>query len=439
MIFLDDGAQFINGGVIEVPTSLSLASLGGENMSVTKTSSITAPTIYGLTSVDASFVQDGFDTIYTSENAFNGINDGIGLTSNSYLFNASLNSTSDTTHDIVMTMKSFDDVTSNKSLAAFLAKNYAEQNNEAFFNELKSIGSAGAFTSALNHLTAGETLSRFTHEDLTAWRDVNANMNALMFANMDQPLFQNAGSFNAFSFQNDSSSSAQFALAHKRISPYAKIGYAMSTTHLSSDDHRSTTRRNDIFQAFTPFAYDRFGWQLISTPQIGFARAHYSRKGYNGTSYDGVIEKRIAGFMNEARYPVQIGSVTFAPTVELNALVSHQKGNETRKAYSLTMPADTLLSVEAGAGFHLDTQIKGFSLTAGTMLYREFADPYNMKVGMNGMDGSFDLFDEQKKYRAAADFGFGYEIGPFNWYGSLRHFVDTNNRTQMNTGFNVHF
>ncbi len=439
LIFLNNGAQFINGGVIEVPTSLSLASLGGENMSVTKTSSITAPTIYGLTSVDASFVQDGFDTTYTSENAFNGINDGIGLTSNSYLFNASLNSTSDTTHDIVMTMKSFDDVTSNKSLAAFLAKNYAEQNNEAFFNELKSIGSAGAFTSALNHLTAGETLSRFTHEDLTAWRDVNTNMNALMFANMDQPLFQNAGSFNAFSFQNDSSSSAQFALAHKRISPYAKIGYAMSTTHLSSDDHRSTTRRNDIFQAFTPIAYDRFGWQLISTPQIGFARAHYSRKGYNGTSYDGVIEKRIAGFMNEARYPVQIGSVTFAPTVELNALVSHQKGNETRKAYSLTMPADTLLSVEAGAGFHLDTQIKGFSLTAGTMLYREFADPYNMKVGMNGMDGSFDLFDEQKKYRAAADFGFGYDAGPLHWYGSLRHFVDTNNRSIMNTGINVHF
>ncbi len=440
-IVLKDGATLATSGTLSSTGVLSMASFSPDG-----TGTVTALPGAKLSSpvaikddlhISNDFVTNGFNTTYTA----NGLIDtpdttGLNLISNSALFNASL---AENGSDVVMQMKSFDELTDNKSLAAFLANNYAGQKNEAFFNELKSIGSAEAFTSALTHLTAGETLTRFTHEDLTALRDVNANMNALMFSNMDQPLFQNAGTFNAFSFQNDRQSSAQFALAHKRISPYTKIGYAMSTTHLNSDNRRSTTRQNDIFQAFTPIGYDRFGWQLISTPQIGFARAHYSRKGYNGTSYDGIIEKRIAGLMNEARYPIQIGSVTLAPTVEFNALFYNQKGNETKKAYSLTMPSDNTLSVEAGAGFHLETKIKGFSLTAGAMLYHELADPYNMKVGMNGMDGSFDLFDEQKKYRGVADLGFGYDVGPFNVYGNLRHFVETQNRTQMKAGLNIHF
>lgn len=443
-IFLDDDATFVDGGYTAmgaVAANFNALTNGNNgNYAVTTGFSMQTSSASGLLQVDPSAVTGSNATEFTLVNAFESpdVND-LELKSNSYMFDADLVSTSDTTHDIVMTMKSFDELTDNKSLAAFLANNYAGQKNEAFFNELKSIGSAEAFTSALTHLTAGETLTRFTHEDLTALRDVNANMNALMFSNMDQPLFQNAGTFNAFSFQNDRQSSAQFALAHKRISPYTKIGYAMSTTHLNSDNRRSTTRQNDIFQAFTPIGYDRFGWQLISTPQIGFARAHYSRKGYNGTSYDGIIEKRIAALMNEARYPIQIGSVTLAPTVEFNALFYNQKGNETKKAYSLTMPSDNTLSVEAGAGFHLETKVKGFSLTAGAMLYRELADPYNMKVGMNGMDGSFDLFDEQKKYRGVTDLGFGYDVGPFNVYGNLRHFVETQNRTQMKAGFNIHF
>lgn len=439
-IVLDNGATLATSGTLSSTGTLDLSSFstdGTGSVTLLSGGNLQAQTISGNLHIDASNVTSGFNTTYTNTNAIQANNTAdLNLISNSALFDASL---AENGSDVVMQMKSFDELTDNKSLAAFLANNYAGQKNEAFFNELKSIGSAQAFTSALTHLTAGETLTRFTHEDLTALRDVNANMNALMFSNMDQPLFQNAGTFNAFSFQNDRQSSAQFALAHKRISPYTKIGYAMSTTHLNSDNRRSTTRQNDIFQAFTPIGYDRFGWQLISTPQIGFARAHYSRKGYNGASYDGIIEKRIAALMNEARYPIQIGSVTLAPTVEFNALFYNQKGNETKKAYSLTMPSDNTLSVEAGAGFHLETKVKGFSLTAGAMLYRELADPYNMKVGMNGMDGSFDLFDEQKKYRGVADLGFGYDVGPFNVYGNLRHFVETQNRTQMKAGLNIHF
>ena len=439
-VLLYEGASLVVSKEVISSGNLDLSSFspdGTGSVSLLSGGNLQAETISGNLHIDASNVTSGFNTTYTNTNAIQA-NDttALNLISDSHLFDASL---AENGKDVLMTMKSFDDVTSNKSLAAFLEQNYVGQNNEAFFNELKSISSARAFTSALNNLTATDTFHQFAHEDLTALRDVNLHMNALMFANNDNPVFQKAGTFNAFSFQNDSSSSAQFALAHKRVSPYAKIGYAMSTTHLNSDNRRNTTRRNDIFQAFTPIGYDRFGWQLISTPQIGFARAHYTRKGYNGASYDGVMEKRIVALMNEARYPMEFGPLTVAPTVEFNALFYNQKGNETKKAYSLTMPSDNKTSVEAGVGFHADTRFKDVSFTAGIMFYREFADPYNMKLGMNGMDGSFDLFDEQKKYRGAADFGFGYHVGSFNLYGSLRHFIETQNRTQMKAGLTIQF
>ena len=73
---------------------------------------------------------------------------------------------------------------------------------------------------------------------------------------------------------------------------------------------------------------------MISTPQIGFARGHYTRKRYNGTSYEGVIEKRIFALMNEARYPMTVGKVEIAPTVEFNAIAYNTKGSEDEKAYA---------------------------------------------------------------------------------------------------------
>lgn len=439
-IVLVNGATMATSGTLSSANALNLNSFSADGtgrVSLLSEGNLKAETITGDLYIDSSTVASGFATTYTNANAIQANDTAhLNLVSDSVLFHAAL---AENGNDIVMTMKSFDDVTSNPSLAAFLEKNYAGQKNEAFFNELKSMTTASNFASALTDLTASSAFTQFMHEDLTAFREVNTHMNALMFSNMDKPVFENAGTFNAFSFQNNSHSSAQFALAHKRISPYTKIGYAMSTTHLNSDDQRDTTRRNDIFQAFTPIGYDRFGWQLITTPQIGFARGHYTRKGYNGSSYNGVVEKRFAAMMNEARYPLQVAGMTFAPTIELNALFYNQKGNESKKAYSLTMPSNNMMSVEAGAGFHLDTRIKELSLTAGVMLYHEFADPYHIKVGMNGMDGSFDLSTDQKKYRGVVDFGFGYDAGLFNLYGSCRHFMETQNRTQFNAGFRIPF
>ena len=431
-----NGGTLFNDGIVSA-TNLNFDAFGG-NVVATNTSKFNVKDdLSGTLNIADTSVQKGFDTTYQLTDVIQaGNTDNLKLVSQSALFNAEL---SDNKHDIVMTMKLFDELTDNKSLASFLEKNYASGNNEAFFNDIKSIGNATAFTSAMDSLTGRDTIAKFTHEDLTAMREVNFAMNELMFANNDKPMFETNGSLNTFNFKNDSNSSAQYALANKRISPRMKIGYAMSTTNLNTDNDNDTTRRNSVFQVFAPISYDRSGWQMIATPQIGFARGHYTRKGYNGTSYEGIIEKRIFALMNEARYPMTVGKFELAPTVEFNAIAYNTKGSEDEKAYSLTMPSNNSLSVEAGLGIYAKRNIGNMKFNAGLMVYREFADPYNIKMGMNGMEGTFDLYEDRNEYRGVASFGFGYDVGKLNVYGNVQHFMETDTNTKFKAGLKFGF
>ena len=404
-------------------------------------------TLSGDVIAGTSVVQGDNKDVYVASGSGEGalVGDGdwsnLGLSSASVLFNASYahNAKNENGIDIVMTRRSFNEMTDNKSLGAFLEHNYMAGNNISFFNDLKSIGSMAAFSSAVSGLTGRETMLGFAREDLTAMREINVQMNDMMFANADKSIFTDSGTFDSFGFKNDDSSVAQYMMAGKRISSDLKVGYAMSVANLSTDDGDDTKRQNSLFQVFMPIGYTNGGWNMVSTPQIGYARGHYSRKGFNDMSYDGVIEKRIFALMNEARYPLKMGAFEVSPTVELNAIAYNTKGGEDDKAYALTMPSDNNVSVEAGVGIHTQYALNNLNLNAGLMMYREFANPYNIKIGMQGMDGTFNLYNDRSPYRGIASFGFGYDVGNLNIFGTLQHFMETDAYTKLKTGLKYQF
>lgn len=404
-------------------------------------------TLSGDVIAGTSLVQDSNQNLYVASGSGDGalVGDGdwshLGLSSASAMFDATYahNANNENGIDIVMTRRSFNEMTQNGTLADFLERNYMAGNNMSFYNELKSIASMQEFAGAMNSLTGHDTMINFAREDLTAMREINMQMNDVMFANTDKAMFSDAGTLNAFGFKNDDSSMAQYMLAGKRINSDLKIGYAMSVANLNSDNGHDTTRQNSLFQAFMPIGYAAGGWDVVATPQIGYARGHYSRKGFDDMSYNGVIEKRIFALMNEARYPVKMGAFEVSPTVEFNAIAYNTKGGEDKKAYALTMPSDNNLSVEAGVGLHTKYAMNNLYINAGLMMYREFADPYNIKLGMQGMDGTFNLYDENRQYRGVASFGFGYDMGNLNVFGSLQHFMETNAYTKLKTGLKYKF
>lgn len=353
------------------------------------------------------------------------------------MFNARL---ADNGSDITMTRRGFDELTENGSLAAFLEHNYALGNNEAFYRELKSIGTVGAFRGAMNELGGMGSLPRFAHEDMTMLREMNLAMNTALFAGADKNTLETSGSVSAFSFKNNRGSNGQYALGNKRITPHVKVGYAMSVAHLSTKDKSlDNSRNNVVYQVAMPVNYRYGKVQMMMTPTVGFMRGHYNRSGMNAMTYSGTISRRVAGLMNEGRYPLLFGDTEIAPTIEMNALMLHQKGGEDNKAYALTIPSDRQMSVESGIGLNLTRTTKTrngrLSMTARIMGYHEFADPYRTRVGMRGMSGTFDLTDGAgRDWRAEASMGFTYTAGSFSLYGQARHYWDQSPRSDLRSG-----
>ena len=431
--------------------SLSLASVanldtvspdGTGKVSLMSGGNITAPKVMGDLHMNQSNVAKGFEHIYVATNAINSADTSeLNLISDSALFDAKL---ADNGRDVVMSMKGFDSATSNKSLAKFLTHNYALKNNEAFYNKLKSFGSMDALTHSLNKLTGKEMLSRFNFEDMTMMRELNFDMNEKLFHNKEQHL-SFAGSVSPMAFKGDNGSNARYSLYNKRDGN-TSIGLGIAFTDVRSDnEHDEDDRRETMYQLILPMGYKTHGFNLVTSPRIGYAKGSYDRTGFDDKSYEGEIEKRVFGLMNEARYPMTVGKWKFEPSAEFNILGYQQKGSEKDGEFALNIPSQNTLSVEGGVGFYAtreeeldkDSHLK---LTAGVAVYHEFADPYRVKVGMHGMDGAFTLRDEDRSdNRGVIRAGFDYVYRDLSLYGSLISYIDAETRTSAKTGMKVKF
>ena len=421
---------------------INLASVGAKVLAGTGSIWQTEGAFSGPLYMDTDTVTSGFDKIYIEKDMIQaGDTSELELISDSALFDAKLAGNG---KDVVMTMKGFDTATSNKSLADFLSKNYALGNNEAFYNKLKSFGDTHSLTDSLNKLTGRDMLSRFNFEDMTMMRELNFDMNEKLFHNKEQH-FALAGSVSPMAFKGDSGSNARYSLFNKRDGNKS-IGLGIAFTDVRSDDDKDSNNRSETsYQLILPMGYKAGGFNLVTSPRIGYARGTYDRTGFDEKTYDGTIEKRVFGLMNEARYPITVGKWKLEPSAEFNILGYQQKGHEDDKDYALNIQSQNTLSVEGGIGLYAtreeeldkDTTLK---LTAGMAAYHEFADPYRVKVGMNGMDGAFTLRDENRSdNRGVIRAGFDYAYRDLSLYGSLISYIDHEARTSAKTGMRVKF
>ena len=400
--------------------------------------------ITGDLNISSELVSDGNQTTYVAENMIDaGDVSGLNLVSESALFNARLASNG---HDVVMTMRGFDEFTDNKSLAAFLERNYATGNNTDLFGDLKSISKNAAFMGALNGFSGLGAFNQFANEDLAAMREMNFSMNEQLFETSGRDDVDISGGINYFSFSNQSGvGSGSYGLSIDRISDKWKMGYGMSMANISTGNDDGINRQNTIGLFYMPMTYTDSGYEVIVNPKIGFSRGEYNRQGFNNMSYEGYIEKRIFGLMNDIRYPLTFGNWTVAPNLGLNAIVYNQSGHEENKMYGLIIPDSNLVSVEAGLGLYAKydrtfADNSKLSFNTGLMAYREFGDCYNIKLGIRGMDGTFDLYDNNLyDYRGAATIGFKYNSGRLNLYGNAQYFTDSDSYMNLKAGIRFAF
>ncbi|MBD5400440.1 hypothetical protein HDR61_01670 [bacterium] len=441
-IVLNGGVLFQNGELIA--NTLNLDDMGGAVIAGANSQFIAENDISGTLNISSDIVADGFDTTYTAKNMIQaGDTSKLNLRSGSAMFDANL---ADNGNDVVMTMKSFDTLTDNKSLAAYLADNYAKGTSAEFFGGLKSGTNMAEFNNILNGLSGLNAFTQFDREDMSAMREINFSMNQQMFMNGDRDEYQVSGSMEHFSFSNSSNGgSGSYGISNSRMSDNWKLGYGLAMANIGTNDDLGTSRSNQIGLFYMPMTYTGDDIEFISTPRVGFAKSHYNRRGYNDMNYDGYIEKQIFGFNNDLRYPVSFGNWTIAPDLGLNAIMYRQSGHESDQAFSLIIPADEIYSVEAGFGLFTkyEQQLSsGGSLqfNSGIMLYRELADTYNMKLGIRGLDGTFNLYDDaEHDYSGAATIGFDYKTGRFDVYGNAQYFMDGDHYMNLKSGIRYWF
>ena len=438
-----NGSTLVNAGTMSADT-LSLNSMGGTVRAAAGSRFVATDAITGDLNISSELVSSGNQTTYVAENMIDaGDVSGLNLVSESALFNARLASNG---HDVVMTMRGFDEFTDNKSLAAFLERNYATGNNTDLFGDLKSIGTNAAFMGALNGFSGLGAFNQFANEDLAAMREMNFSMNEQLFETSGRDDVDISGGVNYFSFSNQSGvGSGSYGLSIDRISDKWKMGYGISMANISTGNDDGINRQNTIGLFYMPMTYTDSGYEVIVNPKMGFARSEYNRQGFNNMSYEGYIEKRIFGLMNDIRYPLTFGNWTVAPNLGLNTIVYNQSGHEENKMYGLIIPDSNLVSVEAGLGLYAKydrtlADNSRLSFNTGLMAYREFGDCYNIELGIRGMDGTFNLYDDNLyDYRGAATIGFKYDSGRLNLYGNAQYFTDSDSYMNLKAGIRFAF
>ncbi len=436
-----NGATLINDGVFESTGSLDLTDMDGLVRAASGAKFIARDKIIGDLHLDSDIVSFGNQQTYISENMIDaGDTSELNLLSDSIMFDAYLSG-----KDVVMQMKDFDTLTDNKSLSAFLKHNYENGNGTDLFATLKSMDDMNAFNNALSGFTGLNSFTQFAHEDLSAMREISFSMNNKLFENSNRDSFDISDSMGYFSFSNRSNGgNGQYGISSEKISENWKLGYGMAMANLYTNNGDGLNRQNKMWMFYMPATYANNGYELIIGSQAGFARSEYNRRGYNNINYEGYIEKRIFGLMNDLRYPLTLGNWTFAPDIAFNTIVYEQSGDEDEQEFALIIPNDKTVSVETGLGLYTKydkilSNGGNLKFTSGLMVYREFGDTYNIKLGIHGMDGTFDLYNNDYKYRGAVNLGLDYSAGRLHLYGNTQYFMDKDNYANFKCGFSYRF
>ena len=435
-----NGSTLYNSGMMTA-SQMNLNSMKGKVVASAGSSFVVDNEMSGDLHIDSNVVTSGNQTTYIAENMIDaGDTSGLNLISDSAMFDASL-----VGNDVVMTMKDFNSLTDNKSLAAFLKRNYENGNGDDLFATLKSLDNMSAFNGALMGLSGLDSFTQFAHEDLSALREISLSMNNKLFENSDRDNFDISDSMGYFSFSdNHNSGSGQYGISSSKLSDNWKLGYGMAMANIYTNDGDGFSRQNQMWMFYMPATYTNDDIELVITSQAGFTRGQYNRRGFNNQNYEGYIEKQIVGLMNDLRYPITFGNWTLAPDLAFNAIMYKQSGHEDEREFGLIIPNDTMVSVETGLGLYSKYE-KTFQnggrlkFTSGIMGYREYGDTYNIKLGMRGMDGTFDLYNNDYKYRAALNMGIDYAVGNFHMYGNTQYFMDNANYMNFKGGVSYRF
>lgn len=451
-IYIDDSSSMVNDGEITVNTAFDVSSLGNGKFILGKNGKITAEEIKGNITADADITSGGFDKTYYNNDAFSGKTDEIKLASGSALFDAVIKGC-----DIVMTMKDFDEVVQDKSVADYLQQNYEAQRNAKFFDALKLYSSAQSLNRSLNQQLGFSLLPNFAQENMNVFRSLSNLVTDTMFSQdltnermmvgYDYLGQNRSGKGRVTGYENTANSS--YFLADAKLNNRQRFGLGVALTRFNSDYDDDSSRKATFAQALGSYMHD-FGnrWKYAGLLRAGYADGDYKRQSDN-ERVSGDTSDILYGFNNELRYNYDLGLAVLEPQFELNASGYYQRKikEDDAKTNALQIKGTNNLSLESGAGLYLSKEavygengrLKG---RLGGSYYRELSQPYHtMRARVNDTEGyylveSSDIFDRNRTI-LRADVAFSYKAWEFYLRGS--RFMEDKHTTVINAGIKYNF
>ena len=355
----------------------------------------------------SDIVMGGFDDTYVNKDSFVGKNEGINVTSGSYMFNASTTTKDDVT-DVELNRKEFEEIIDDKEIANFFETNYGLQNNEKVFDALKGAGDKSTFDETVEIETGKQFYANLPRENMAVLRGLNEQeQNRILEDGL-------SGSYFGMDFYR-TGKDAQNGLsgyADNVYSPYIgfgeklnhnwHIGGTLRAAYADAEyDEASSSRDNKILMAFLPILYQNDGFQFLTMPSIGAGYGTYKRHALSGT-YEADTLDFYYGLYNHAEYSIDMKVAELVAEAELNLQGSSMSKAEEDDGFNLE--ANDSLSMEAGVGLKLRKRIqlaknRSLMLAIGTKYYHEFLDPYkDLRVGAEGspVDFGIEAYDEDK-------------------------------------------
>ena len=410
-IYVGENGSFINSGVVDmIGTVVDFDDMKADEFGsyiIADGGSYKADSFKGNVVAGSDIVMGGFDDTYVNKDSFVGKNEGINVTSGSYMFNASTTTKDDVT-DVELNRKEFEEIIDDKEIANFFETNYGLQNNEKVFDALKGAGDKSTFDETVEIETGKQFYANLPRENMAVLRGLNEQeQNRILEDGL-------SGSYFGMDFYR-TGKDAQNGLsgyADNVYSPYIgfgeklnhnwHIGGTLRAAYADAEyDEASSSRDNKILMAFLPILYQNDGFQFLTMPSIGAGYGTYKRHALSGT-YEADTLDFYYGLYNHAEYSIDMKVAELVAEAELNLQGSSMSKAEEDDGFNLE--ANDSLSMEAGVGLKLRKRIqlaknRSLMLAIGTKYYHEFLDPYkDLRVGAEGspVDFGIEAYDEDK-------------------------------------------
>lgn len=445
-IYVEDGAVFVNGGTLSMSGSALDFDAGGRYV-LASGGSYQADSMSGEVTAGSDIVMNGFEDTYTEEKAFVGENNGIRVSSESYMFNADAQDNGDTT-DVTLTRKSFEDVVEDKEYAQFLEANYHEHNNEKMYQALKSANTASAFDAQAESESGKRFYANLPRENMAVLRGLNHQEQTRALEDGLDDVYISGNYFKTgkdgygiLSDYEDDVYSISLGGGTK-LNRNWSIGGGITAAYVDSDyDDVNSSRENKVIMAFLPILYQNNRFKFLTEPSIGVGYGSYKRKTLNN-SYDADTFDIYYGMYNHAEYSIDMKVAELVAEAELN--LQGISSDDAKEKGGLKLKGDDTTSLETGIGLKLRKRIalakeRELMLALGTKYYHELLDPYkDLKVGTSAGEYHIKGYDEDKnRLRTAAEAM--YKDGKFTLSAEIAHNMEKEDNVEGGLGIRYAF